>query len=153
MATRLQDMVQSGELALSVGWASIRVRGHGMGSPRRPWVSVSALGSWAALLRGWRAPWPPTACTTSTRSSGDGCTSTKCDWRESVWMKRELRMLIGTMTTIRYLLYFLYGDISTTFRLDYIQNYYLSNSCIGGCDTNSHCEWGMCECNAGTTRR
>ena len=40
-----------------------------------------------------------------------------------------------------------------TFPLDSIQNYYLSNSCIGGCDTYSHCEWGVCECNAGTTRR
>ena len=151
MATRLQDMAQSGEPASAVGWASMRVRRHGMGSPRRPWVSVWALGSWAALLPGWRAPWPPTACTTSTRSSEDGYTSTKCGWRESVWMKREPRMLIGTMTTIRYLLYFLY--VSTTFLFDSIQNYYLSNSCIGGCDTNSHCEWGVCECNAGTTRR
>ena len=36
---------------------------------------------------------------------------------------------------------------------DYYNNYYLTNTCIGGCPINSHCEWGLCECNAGTTRR
>ena len=36
---------------------------------------------------------------------------------------------------------------------DYYKNYYLTNTCIGGCPINSHCEWGLCECNAGTTRR
>merc|ERR1712106_64327 len=32
-------------------------------------------------------------------------------------------------------------------------NYYQKNECMGGCPMNSHCEWGFCECNAGTTRR
>jgi len=36
---------------------------------------------------------------------------------------------------------------------DYYNNNYLTNTCIGGCPINSHCEWGLCECNAGTTRR
>ena len=36
---------------------------------------------------------------------------------------------------------------------DYYNNNYLTNTCLGGCPLNSHCEWGMCECNAGTTRR
>jgi len=36
---------------------------------------------------------------------------------------------------------------------DYYQNNYLTNTCIDSCPINSHCEWGLCECNAGTTRR
>jgi len=32
-------------------------------------------------------------------------------------------------------------------------NYYQKNECMGGCPMNSHCEWGFCECNAGSTRR
>merc|ERR1719362_536760 len=36
---------------------------------------------------------------------------------------------------------------------DYYQNNYLTNTCLGGCPINSHCEWGLCECNAGSTKR
>jgi len=36
---------------------------------------------------------------------------------------------------------------------DYYNNNYQRNECMGGCPMNSHCEWGFCECNAGTTRR
>jgi len=36
---------------------------------------------------------------------------------------------------------------------DYYTNNYLTNTCIGGCPINSHCEWGLCECNGGSTRR
>jgi len=35
----------------------------------------------------------------------------------------------------------------------YYNNYYTSNTCLGGCPLNSHCEWGFCECNAGTERK
>jgi len=35
----------------------------------------------------------------------------------------------------------------------YYNNYYNSNICRDGCPMNAHCEWGFCECNAGTTRR
>jgi len=35
----------------------------------------------------------------------------------------------------------------------YYQNNYQTNTCIGGCPINSHCEWGFCECNAGSSRR
>jgi len=33
---------------------------------------------------------------------------------------------------------------------DYYTNNYLTNTCIGGCPINSHCEWGLCECNGGS---
>merc|ERR1712029_236879 len=36
---------------------------------------------------------------------------------------------------------------------DYYTNNYLTDTCIGGCPINSHCEWGLCECNGGSTRR
>jgi len=36
---------------------------------------------------------------------------------------------------------------------DYYRNNYQMNTCLGGCPMNSHCEWGFCECNAGSTRR
>jgi len=36
---------------------------------------------------------------------------------------------------------------------NYYSNNYQTNTCIGGCPMNSHCEWGFCECNAGSTRR
>jgi len=35
----------------------------------------------------------------------------------------------------------------------YYNNYYNSNICRDGCPMNAHCEWGFCECNAGTTRK
>merc|ERR1712227_1150918 len=35
----------------------------------------------------------------------------------------------------------------------YYNNYYGSNICRDGCPMNAHCEWGFCECNAGTTRK
>jgi len=40
-----------------------------------------------------------------------------------------------------------------SFNNDYYNNYYLTNTCLGGCPLNSHCEWGFCECNAGSERR
>merc|ERR1712142_559486 len=36
---------------------------------------------------------------------------------------------------------------------DYYRNNYQMNTCLGGCPMSSHCEWGFCECNAGSTRR
>jgi hypothetical protein len=36
---------------------------------------------------------------------------------------------------------------------DYYSNYYTKNVCFSGCPLNSHCEWGFCECNAGSTRK
>merc|ERR1719350_2429706 len=35
----------------------------------------------------------------------------------------------------------------------YYNNYYNRNICRDGCPMNAHCEWGFCECNAGSTRR
>ena len=31
--------------------------------------------------------------------------------------------------------------------------YYESNKCLEGCPEDSHCEWGICECNFGTTKK
>jgi len=36
---------------------------------------------------------------------------------------------------------------------NYYDNNYQQNECMFGCPPNSHCEWGFCECNAGTSRR
>merc|ERR1712012_78706 len=36
---------------------------------------------------------------------------------------------------------------------NYYDNNYQQNECMFGCPMNSHCEWGFCECNAGTSRR
>jgi len=36
---------------------------------------------------------------------------------------------------------------------NYYDNNYQRNECMFGCPMNSHCEWGFCECNAGTSRR
>eukprot|EP00092_Neocalanus_flemingeri_P106556 GFUD01136724.1.p1 GENE.GFUD01136724.1~~GFUD01136724.1.p1 ORF type:complete len:712 (-),score=170.30 GFUD01136724.1:71-2206(-) len=36
---------------------------------------------------------------------------------------------------------------------NYYNNYYQKNECMGGCPMNAHCEWGFCECNAGSTRQ
>lgn len=36
---------------------------------------------------------------------------------------------------------------------NYYNNNYQKNECMGGCPMNSHCEWGFCECNAGSSRR
>lgn len=36
---------------------------------------------------------------------------------------------------------------------DNYRNYYTTNTCMGGCPFNSHCEWGFCECNAGYSRK
>jgi len=36
---------------------------------------------------------------------------------------------------------------------NYYDNNYQRNECMFGCPANSHCEWGFCECNAGTSRR
>merc|ERR1712130_166638 len=36
---------------------------------------------------------------------------------------------------------------------DYYSNYYSTNQCQFGCPVSSHCEWGFCECDAGTTKR
>jgi len=36
---------------------------------------------------------------------------------------------------------------------NHYNNNYQMNTCMGGCPMNSHCEWGFCECNAGSTRR
>lgn len=35
---------------------------------------------------------------------------------------------------------------------NYYQNNYQQNECQFGCPMNAHCEWGFCECNAGTSR-
>ena len=35
---------------------------------------------------------------------------------------------------------------------NYYDNNYQRNECMFGCPANSHCEWGFCECNAGTSR-
>ena len=35
---------------------------------------------------------------------------------------------------------------------NYYDNNYQQNECMFGCPMNSHCEWGFCECNAGTSR-
>ena len=35
---------------------------------------------------------------------------------------------------------------------NYYDNNYQQNECMFGCPANSHCEWGFCECNAGTSR-
>ena len=35
---------------------------------------------------------------------------------------------------------------------NYYDNNYQRNECMFGCPMNSHCEWGFCECNAGTSR-
>ena len=35
---------------------------------------------------------------------------------------------------------------------NYYDNNYQQNECMYGCPANSHCEWGFCECNAGTSR-
>jgi len=35
---------------------------------------------------------------------------------------------------------------------NYYDNYYSNNLCLFGCPGNSHCEWGFCECDAGTAR-
>ena len=32
------------------------------------------------------------------------------------------------------------------------QNFYQVNKCQGGCSPNSHCEWGVCECDKGFRR-
>ena len=32
------------------------------------------------------------------------------------------------------------------------QNFYQVNKCQGGCSPNSHCEWGVCECDEGFRR-
>ena len=32
------------------------------------------------------------------------------------------------------------------------QNFYQVNKCLGGCSPNSHCEWGVCECDEGFKR-
>jgi len=39
------------------------------------------------------------------------------------------------------------------FNEEYYRDNYQRNECQYGCPFNSHCEWGFCECNAGTTRR
>ena len=31
--------------------------------------------------------------------------------------------------------------------------YYEGNKCLKGCPKDSHCEWGICECNLGTTKK
>jgi len=36
---------------------------------------------------------------------------------------------------------------------NYYNNYYQKNVCLFGCGMNAHCEWGFCECNAGTIRK
>jgi len=36
---------------------------------------------------------------------------------------------------------------------NYYNNYYQKNVCLFGCGLNAHCEWGFCECNAGTIRK
>merc|ERR1711915_593442 len=43
----------------------------------------------------------------------------------------------------------MYGDWDD----NYYRSYYLTNTCLFGCPMNSHCEWGFCECNAGTVRK
>ena len=35
----------------------------------------------------------------------------------------------------------------------YYSDYYSTNQCQYGCPPRAHCEWGLCECNVGTTRR
>ena len=34
----------------------------------------------------------------------------------------------------------------------YDENLYKANQCLGGCPTNAHCEWGICECKEGFLR-
>eukprot|EP00092_Neocalanus_flemingeri_P047974 GFUD01054574.1.p1 GENE.GFUD01054574.1~~GFUD01054574.1.p1 ORF type:complete len:650 (+),score=133.34 GFUD01054574.1:3-1952(+) len=36
---------------------------------------------------------------------------------------------------------------------DYYSSYYERNNCLDGCGPNSHCEWGICECNYGYQKR
>jgi len=35
---------------------------------------------------------------------------------------------------------------------DYYSTYYQRNDCEHGCPENTHCEWGLCECNEGYTK-
>jgi len=46
--------------------------------------------------------------------------------------------------------YYGYDDDDDDF---FSNSYYNRNECLGGCPENSHCEWGICECNFGTVRR
>ena len=34
----------------------------------------------------------------------------------------------------------------------YDESFYKANQCLGGCPTNAHCEWGICECKEGFQR-
>jgi len=69
------------------------------------------------------------------------------------------RGMAGTMAT--YSVYHRYHEFQrmmymnnplqygSTWDENYFSNYYSRNLCRFGCPTNSHCEWGFCECNVG----
>ena len=40
-----------------------------------------------------------------------------------------------------------------SYETNYYSSYYESNQCLGGCPTDAHCEWGICECNSGFERK
>jgi len=67
----------------------------------------------------------------------------------------------GTMAT--YSVYHRYQNFKNMMRArgfgyndfdnNYYSSYYSRNECFGGCPSDSHCEWGFCECNYGYERR
>jgi len=46
-------------------------------------------------------------------------------------------------------LMFVQGVRTWNWNQNYYEQFYLSNTCFGGCPNNSHCEWSYCECDVG----
>ena len=109
------------------------------GCRRRCSGLVSEPDSWVGRLLGWPAPWLPTASTTSTRFSDLIFQLSPPDVLQE--FKRRMHMM-NPMNQIG----------GRGWDQNYYDNNYQRNECMFGCPANSHCEWGFCECNAGTSR-
>ena len=109
------------------------------GCQRRCSGSASEPDSWVGRLLGWPALWLPTASTTSTRFSDLIFQLSPPDVLQE--FKRRMHMM-NPMNQIG----------GRGWDQNYYDNNYQRNECMFGCPANSHCEWGFCECNAGTSR-
>ena len=103
--------------------------------------SVSELDSWVERLSGWPARWRATASITSTRLAD----LETCHQRQLHDLLQEFKRRMHMMNPMNQI-----GGRG--WDQNYYDNNYQQNECMYGCPANSHCEWGFCECNAGTSR-